>query len=187
MMGLDLEGGGMAFTSVRRFVAVAALTTAVTVCGSGVALVSAGAAVLPVVKVSPSTGLVDLQKVTVTGSGFNANAGVATIECPTGTVNFTTCDLSTLVIVSADKHGAFTVTRYVRRLITADLTTTGKTIDCAAPAGCVLGAVNISNFKQANGGAIFFNPKIPPQVPTMTVTPDTKLVDHQLVTVSGKD
>ena len=81
----------------------------------------------------------------------------------------------------ADTNGAFTLGRYVRRLIAVGSTT----IDCGAPAGCILGAGNVANLSEANGQTIFFNPNIPPKVPAITVTPNTNLVDHQLVTVSG--
>jgi hypothetical protein len=143
---------------------------------------STGAAVaVPVVKVSPSTGLVDLQKVTVTGSGFRANAQIATVECRLGATGAAGCDLGTLIYDQTDKHGAFTVIRYVRRLIFVN----GKTIDCGAAAGCQLGAGDVSTQKGASQ-TIFFNPKIPPKIATITVSPSTLLVDHQLVTVSGK-
>ncbi len=69
----------------------------------------------------------------------------------------------------------------MRRLVSVS----GKRVDCGAPKGCILGAGNVSNFKEANGQKIFFDPKIPPKVEKITVTPDTKLADHQIVTVSG--
>ena len=182
----------MALGSVRRRVLFVAVCTALV--ASALAAGNAGAAPLvsprvvlaPVVTVSPSHDLVDLQKVTMTGSGFGANAVVETIECPSGPFSITTCDLGTLVAGVADKHGGFTLRRYVRRLITAGFTTS-HTVDCAAKAGCTLFALTSTNLAHPNGPAIFFNPKIPPKVPAMTVTPDTKLVDHQLVTVTGKN
>jgi hypothetical protein len=171
----------MALGSIRRWVSLVAVSAAVAVAASGGA--SSGAAVvLPVVTVTPSTGLVDLQKVTVTGSGFSANAQVATVQCRSGAIGEADCDLGTLVYQPADSNGAFTLSRYVRRLIQVGATT----IDCGAPAGCILGAGNIADLSEANGQTIFFNPNIPPKVPAATVTPNTNLVDHQLVTVAGK-
>jgi len=170
----------MALGSVRRWVSLVAVSAAVAVAVSGGA--SSGAAVvLPVVTVSPSTGLVDLQQVTVTATGFSANAQVATVQCRAGAIGVADCDLGTLVYRQADANGAFTLARYVRRLIAVGSTT----IDCGAPAGCILGAGNIADLTEANGQTIFFNPNIPPKVPAITVTPNTNLVDHQLVTVSG--
>jgi len=170
----------MAFGSVRKWVSLVAVSAAVAVAVSGGA--SSGAAVvLPVVTVSPSTGLVDLQTVTVTGTGFTANAQVATVQCRPGAIGAADCDLGTLVYTKADTNGAFTLGRYVRRLIAVGSTK----IDCGAPAGCILGAGNVADLTQANGQTIFFNPNIPPKVPAISVTPKTNLVDHQLVTVSG--
>ncbi len=175
----------MTLTSfVRRFALVVAVMTAVTVCGNGIA--SAVTITSPVVKVSPSTGLVDLQNVTMTGARFGADAAVDTIECSTATFSPTTCDVGTLVSVVADKHGTFTLKRYVRRVITLELTTTSRTVDCAIKVGCTLVALTTAPGTQPSA-AIFFNPKVPPKVPTITVTPNTKLVDHQLVTVTGKN
>jgi hypothetical protein len=165
-----------------------AAAAAVVVSLAGVAVsgaatrVSTDATAKPVVDVAPSTGLVDLQTVTMTGTGFSANVQIGTVECRPGATVEADCDLGTLVYSQTDQHGMFTVSRYVRRLISVD----GKTVDCAATAGCILGAGNVSNLTQTSGSYIFFNPKIPPTVPTITVSPNRLLVDHQLVTVSGK-
>lgn len=179
----------MTVGSVCRRMSLVAVGAALAVSAFGVA--SSGAATgsppnataaLPVVKVSPSTGLVDLQKVTVTGSGFSVNVQIGTVECRPGATGEADCDLGTLVYVQSDQHGKFSLSRYVRRLISVG----GKTIDCGAAKGCIVGAGNVSNLQQANGQTIFFNPKIPPKVPAITATPNTKLADHQLITVSGK-
>jgi len=166
----------MSLAAVSAVLALSAL-------GAGTSGAASNAtAALPVVKVSPSTGLVDLQKVTVTGSGFSANVQIGTVECRPGATGEADCDLGTLVYTQSDQHGTFTLSRYVRRLFSVG----GKTIDCGTVKGCILGAGNVSDLKQASGQTIFFNPKIPPKVATITVSPNTKLADHQLVTVSGK-
>jgi hypothetical protein len=171
----------MALRSVRVWMTLVAVTAATA--GSMLAGPSANAAAaLPVVKVSPSTGLADLQQVTVTGTGFSPNVQIGVIECRPGALSEPDCDLSTVVLVQADKHGAFTLKRSVRRLITV----ASSKIDCADAAGCIVGAGNVGNLEQANGQTIFFDPKIPPKVPKITVTPNTKLIDHQLIGVTGK-
>ncbi|MGO9876610.1 MAG: neocarzinostatin apoprotein domain-containing protein [Acidimicrobiia bacterium] len=179
----------MALRLVRPWIRLVAMTAVVMLSMAGVTVsgaaagVSTGAATAkPVVGVSPSTGLVDLQTVTVTGSGFSANMQVGTVECRPGATAEPDCDLGTLVYAQTDQHGTFTLSRYVRRLISV----AGKTIDCAATLGCILGAGNVANLTQSSGRDIFFNPKIAPTVPTITVSPNRLLVDHQLVTVSGK-
>ena len=171
----------MALRSGRSWMTLAAVIATLTVPVLGGASADAAAA-LPVVKVSPSTGLADLQQVTVTGTGFSPSVQIGIVECGPGALVEADCDLSTAVLLQADKHGAFTVKRYVRRLISV----AGKKIDCGAAAGCIVGAGNIGNLKEANGQTIFFDPKIPPKVPKVTVTPNTNLIDHQLIGVSGK-
>ena len=145
------------------------------------ALGTAAEAVTRTFNVAPRTGLVDLQRVTVAGRGFSPNVQIATVECRPGAVGQSDCDLGTLVYGNSDSKGSFSFQRYVRRLITVG----GKQIDCAGKAGCILGAANIGNLKQTGGKTIFFNPKIPPKVQKVAVSPNTGLVDHQLVTVSG--
>lgn len=174
----------MTVGSARRRGLFVGFSAVLAISGLGTATgVDAGAAVaLPVVKVSPSTGLVDLQNVTVKGSGFSPSVQIGTVQCQSTAVGEADCDLGTLVYVQSDAHGNINLSRYVRRLIGVR----GKKIDCGAAKGCILGAGNVSNLKEANGQTIFFNPKIPAKVATVTVAPATKLVDHQLVTVSGK-
>src|SRR5579863_6931882 len=113
----------MPLRSVRRRMSLVGVSAARAVSALGVgssgaattATINATAA-LPVVKVSPSTGLVDLQNVTVTGSGFSANVQIGTVECRPGAIGEADCDLGTLVYVQSDQHGSFTLSRYVRRL-----------------------------------------------------------------------
>ena len=168
----------------QRFlrVGVCSFVVLFAVSGLGTAVTdAAGAAVPTSVNVAPRTGLVDLQKVTVAGKGFSPNVQVATVECRPGALAQPDCDLSTLVYRRTDAKGAFSFQRYVRRIIAVG----GKSVDCATPAGCIMGAGNVANLKQANGRTIFFDPKVPAKVQKLTVTPRTNLVDHQLVTVSG--
>lgn len=159
--------------------------SAVSLAGSGsLGAVSGRPAVVPPpsVRVSPSTALADLQKVTVTGAHFSAKALIGTLECRPGAKGPNDCDLATLVYVTADAAGGFTLSRPVRRLIRVGTTR----VDCASAGGCILGAGNIANYSEAAGAAIAFDPKIPPVVPTVTVSPHRGLVDHQLVVVRGK-
>ena len=168
----------------QRFSRVGICSFVVLVAVSGLAVetsAAAGAAIPTTVNVAPRTALVDLQKVTVAGKGFSPNVQIATVECRPGAVAQPDCDLSTLAYSRTDAKGAFSFQRYVRRIISVG----GKSVDCAKPAGCILGGANIGNLKQANGRTIFFDPKVPAKVQKLTVSPRTGLVDHQLVTVSG--
>src|SRR5712691_4926828 len=154
-----MAGRSVRFQRVLVVVLAAVVLAAVGMTASGATVPSGASAALPVVTVSPSTGLVDLQQVTVTGSGFTPNAQVASAQCRPGAVGESDCDLSTVVYGQADQNGSFTQKRYVRRLIAVN----ANTVDCGAPSGCILGAANIADLSQANGQAIFFNPNVPPQ------------------------
>lgn len=102
---------------------------------SGVGIGESGAVTTtPTMTVTPNTGLADRQNVTVTGSGFDSNAFLAIVECPSGATDFGSCDLSTLNVTNADTSGALSVQTSVRRLIAPS----GPTLDCAVPATCEL-------------------------------------------------
>ena len=98
----------------------------------------------PSVTVSPGTGLVDGQQVTVSGSGYNGDASVGLVQCPAGATSQDLCDGRTATSFSADAHG-----RFVRRLAVVDVLTDahGTVTDCgAAPGACVVAGVYIHGF-----------------------------------------
>jgi Neocarzinostatin family len=136
----------------------------------------------PVVAVSPSTKLVDLQSVLVVGSHFSANASLGSVECKPGAVDVNSCDLSTLIYTSASPSGAFKLHRAVRRIINVN----GLRVDCASSAGCILGVGNISNYAESSGAILHFDPKVPPVPTKLTGAPATGLRDHQLIAVTGQ-
>ena len=107
-----MAGRSARFPQVLVVVLAAVALAAVGMTGSG-ASIAAGP--LPTVTVTPSTNLVDLQQVTVAGSGFSANAQIATVECRSGALGQADCDLSTLVYTQANASGAFTLQRYGHR------------------------------------------------------------------------
>ena len=59
----------------------------------------------PVISVTPDTGLVRGQSVTVTGSGLGAD-NLALVECPAGVTPAFSCDLGSLTITTPDATGA---------------------------------------------------------------------------------
>jgi len=133
----------------------------------------------------PSTGLADGQTITAAGSGFTPGASVALVECQTGSVAESGCDLSTVHFVTTTAHGAFSAPYVVARLITAG----GVRIDCATRHACILGAGNVADPSQGATTPLAFNPKIHPLPPlklsgtldaTGTVVPRTGVA-----TVSG--
>jgi len=129
----------------------------------------------PIVKASPSTRLVDFQIVTVTAIHFSPNARLATLECRRGASGARGCDLSTIVYVWSNKHGAFTLRRHVRRLITVGQTL----IDCGGRRGCLLGVGNVTNPKQGDSHTVFFNPKIPAVLPKANKRPVNTVINYQ--------
>jgi hypothetical protein len=136
----------------------------------------------PTLTVTPSTNLVDLQTVHLAGHHFPAGATIATIECIKGATGSQGCDLGTLMTTPADSSGSFTFDRYVRRIISI----LSSPFDCAkAPGACIMGAADYSDLSAAASAPLSFNPKVPPKQATVTATPSTGLVDHQLIKLVG--
>lgn len=137
---------------------------------------STGAAVAsPIVKASPSTRLVDFQIVTVTAKHFSPSARLATLECRRGASAPGGCDLSTIVYVWSNNLGAFTLRRHVRRLITVGQTL----IDCGGRRGCLLGVGNVTNPRQEDSHAVFFNPRIPAVLPKANKRPVNTVINYK--------
>jgi hypothetical protein len=171
----------MALRSVRPFVVVVA---SITVLFSAVGATSSAAATRtpigeavasPVVKVSPSTRLIDRETVTVTTKRFDPYTRLATVQCRRGASGAGGCDLSTIVYVWSDKHGAVTLRRHVRRLITVGQTL----IDCGGRRGCILRVGTVTKPKQAGSQTIFFNPKVPPMVPKANRRPVNAVITYK--------
>jgi hypothetical protein len=137
----------------------------------------------PMITVKPNTNLVDLQTVTVYGRDFQPGSAAATIECAGNATGENQCDLNTLFEVPISSSGTFTLSRFVRRIIT---TGDGTTVDCgSAPGTCIMGAANINNVMEATSQPLSFNPSVPPVLPTVFAVPQVGLADHQLIKVSG--
>src|ERR1039458_3405259 len=76
----------------------------------------AGASGTPTITITPSTGLVNLQSVQVTGTGFAPNLGIGStiaVECLTPATGAAGCDVVDYALVTSDANGnvsfAFTV------------------------------------------------------------------------------
>jgi hypothetical protein len=134
----------------------------------------------PTVQVNPSANLIDRQSVQVEGTGFTPRASIALVECESGSTAISDCDLSTILIVTADPSGNMESTYQVARVINVN----GSSLDCAAPTGCALGAGNVDDYLQRSVVPISFaNAPVPR--PAVTVIPSTNLLDGQAVTVTG--
>jgi hypothetical protein len=137
----------------------------------------------PHITVTPSTNLIDLQLVTVSGRDFVPSGEAATLQCANGATSQDQCDLSTVFYVPTSSTGTFVIHRVVRRLITIS---GGTTVDCGStPAACIMAAANLNNYLEATSVPLSFNPSVPPVTPTLFVVPATGLADHQVVKLVG--
>jgi hypothetical protein len=147
-----------------------------------VAAPTAGAAAATMT-ITPSTGLVDGQVVSVVVTGLTPNTLGGMAQCAGG-YGYEGCDSSALQLEDVDGSGGFTADYSVQAI----LHTPAGTFDCReAVSACVLAA----NTTYATEGAaitpISFDPSgplLPP--PTIAVTPSTDLVDRQAVTLTGE-
>lgn len=140
----------------------------------------------PHVKVSPSSNLAAGQIVTVSGSGFPANAEIGVTECKSGepTTSLSDCSLPDGEVLESGSHGRFTVTYQVERHITINATQ----IDCATKGACALGAATYPRIAKAHAGQVLeFNPKLKPIAPSIHLSQSTSLASNQSVTITGKN
>jgi hypothetical protein len=138
---------------------------------------------LPTIAVSPSSGLVHNQTVTVTGRGFPPESAVFLVECLATEVGG--CDFATETYVATDITGAFTTEFRVRRVIGMD-SAQGRGIDCAAtPETCEIRNSSYEASERASA-ALDFDSRVPlPPRPTLQASPTTGLVNRQSVSLSG--
>jgi hypothetical protein len=135
--------------------------------------------------VTPSTGLVELDTVTVEGAEFNPNAQVGFCQAVNdGSPDPSDCNGGSFGTIGASPSGDFSAQQTVRRFMYVP--SLGRTVDCAAES-CVIGAAEPSDVA---GTAVFapiaFAPAPPPPATrgSITVTPENP-VDGQQVTVAG--
>jgi hypothetical protein len=132
--------------------------------------------------VTPNTDLVDGDVVALHGTGFTPSATVFFCQAvDDGTPGPDDCGVPFLS-VQADSAGEFVANYTVARFMSPS--SVGATIDCAQPsANCFIGA---SDFLVSTPGFAFASITFTPQAPRMlTVTPDTDLVDGDVVALHG--
>jgi|GEM_PF-1936387 Neocarzinostatin family./Calx-beta domain. len=142
----------------------------------------------PTISVTPATGLHHGQSVTVSGVGFDPQAGVEISQCGPNNSGFC-ADFLTDLVAGAD--GTFTTSVQVSRLITGfDLLGGGPTtttLDCATIA-CAINAdeSTASEFSLSARASISFDGSVPPPaLPVVTAAPLTNLPYRATVTVHG--
>lgn len=140
------------------------------------------------VKAEPSTGLVDGQEVTVTGTGFPPGVSVGVVMCTKeagrdhGARGVDACNIGHFAQAETNRDGVAVATFSVRRLVVLD----GVEVDCASEAQrCLIGMGMMSDYDTSGGVLVDFDGTVSlPDPPTATVQPSTGLVDGQEVTVT---
>jgi hypothetical protein len=136
----------------------------------------------PTITATPDTGLLDNDSVVVEGQGFGADEYVSLAQCSTPLTTLGSNCRYTQSSVQTSATGTFTVSVTVKRLVINQ----GDAVDCADPGACVLVALAGSPDEVATA-PVTFDGSVPlPPPPTMTVTPDTGLVDGDTVTVEAE-
>jgi hypothetical protein len=134
----------------------------------------------PTVSAVPSTGLLDGQKIKVTGANWSPGAHIALAECPAQIDEGCGFSASTGHGITAGTAGTFSASFKVSRFIDQE----NGPLDCAQPSTCVLEAFNIDDPDQTASTPITFaDVVIVP--PVMTASPSADLVDGQDITVTG--
>jgi Neocarzinostatin family./Calx-beta domain. len=140
---------------------------------------------VPSITVTPSTGLLHDQTVTVSGTGFDPSGFVEITECASDTSPF--CG-EYLTDTQLDATGAFTISANVSRLLSTSGPGGPSVVDCAV-GPCSLNAIGFSGNESielvANTPITFDGSVPPPPIPVVTVTPTTNLSYRAQVTVHG--
>jgi hypothetical protein len=140
------------------------------------------------VTASPDVGLVDGQRVEVSGSGFEPGVQVGMVQCwlSENGGSQQDCDLGTLEWGNVDDQGVATLTMNVHRFIG----TSNGTRDCAQggiSVGCRLGMGQANDYDRSGSARIFFDPEVEgEQPPLLTVSPWNGLFDGDRLEITGE-
>lgn len=138
----------------------------------------------PTLTADPSTGLLDGQSISVSGSGLGSKNDELLAECVTGATSpVESCDVETADSVKTDGSGSFTTSYTAVRMI--EVGGSSSTVDCATADACILVVID-GNLSILAGTPISFADVVVVP-PTVTAVPDTGLLDGQKITVSGTD
>jgi hypothetical protein len=142
---------------IKLLAGLAAVTAAFVLASSAPA-----SAATPTVTASPSTGLVNGQTVTLTGSGYEANHAIFVLEC-SSSAGASACDVSHLKPVTTSATGTFSTTFTVATGAIGDGT-------CNPGQSCIIAAGDASGV----GGAANITFKAPAtKTPTTSTTKTT--------------
>jgi LPXTG-motif cell wall-anchored protein len=137
----------------------------------------------PTLTVTPDDQLADLQAVEVSGSGLVWSDHAVVVQCVPAAADIDDCDFDTLTDVAVDA-GSFTTDYLVSAVM--DTGNSGP-IDCREAGACVLAVSSGYSTSPAKSAVVplGFDPDTEVKVGTITVEPDTDLVDGQTVSVTG--
>jgi hypothetical protein len=136
----------------------------------------------PTLTADPSTGLLDGQSISVSGSGLAAKNDDLLAECVTGATSpVESCDVETVKTVKTGASGSFTTSYTAVRMI--EVGGSSSTVDCATADACILVVID-GNLSILAGTPISFADVVVVP-PTVTAVPDSGLLDGQKITVSG--
>lgn len=144
----------------------------------------------PTITVAPNSNLGYRQAVRVQGSGFTPGVNLVVEECAlTAFPDAPTLCAGSGAPVAADQQGALDTTFAAHRIVFGGFS---SSVDCAAGLyTCVIAVGELGEFDPSNllgtaSAPVRFDPNsVPPPPPTVVVTPSRRLVDGQLVAVSG--
>jgi hypothetical protein len=134
----------------------------------------------PTVAAVPSTGLLNGEKIAVSGANWTPGAQIALAECPTAPdsgCGFTTSGRHPLIVGS---DGTFTAPFKAIRFIEGG----ESPVDCAQASACVLDAFNVDDPDQTASTPITFA-DVTVVPPVLAASPSSDLSDGQNITVTG--
>jgi hypothetical protein len=159
--------------------AIALTLTALLVPASATPAAEAAAPAAPVITVTPDTGLLDGQTVTLAGEGFLPAEPLVMLVCAG---ELCAPDYRGLPTGSADINGVLDSDQVVSRLLFGP---DGTVHDCALEA-CTMRVTSWETFLQYGDVPLTFDAAVPPPaLPALVVSPSTGLVDGQSVQVTG--
>ncbi|HMJ16059.1 MAG TPA: neocarzinostatin apoprotein domain-containing protein, partial [Polyangiaceae bacterium] len=138
------------------------------------------------VTVTPNDDLVDLQLVTINGTGFPANTSVIVGQCAADVTDILSGCTGDFTTRTTDASGSFSGTFAVRHTFTTF--SGGRSVRCDGPGACIVGAALTEDPTQRRTAPVTFRyvpPPPPPPELSITVTPTSGLQDYQQVSVTG--
>ena len=132
----------------------------------------------PSITLTPSTGLANGAKVTITGSGFVAGDSLFAVECLATATSSADCNTAGATPITANADGTLPSTSFTVTTGTIGSGACGTT--AANAAGCVISVSTVAGADAAHASITFAV-----AVPTITVSPATGLKNGTKVTITG--